>query len=324
VRPIELLQVDGIYEEQTNRVEAERVVAVVAELWKAPAAERKSVGVVTFNRKQADLIEERLEALAEKESEFRTALAQERDRIEKGDDLGFFVKNVENVQGDERDIIVFSSTFGRNAQGTFRRSFGVLGQTGGERRLNVAVTRAREKVILVTSMPIPLISDLLATLRQAESPRDYLQAYFEYARALSSGEIERACSLLGRLAPEPGGHGPRTLAANDRDGFQRAVEEEIQRLGIHPLFVQEAGVFGFDFAIEDPRTGLFGIAIECDAPRHRLLDRARPREVWRPGVLRRSIPVIHRVSSRGWYQAPAEEKARLRAAIEAALRGESA
>src|SRR3546814_17027264 len=94
--------------------------------------------------------------------------------------MGFFVKNVENVQGDERDVIVFSSTFGRNAQGTFRRFFGVLGQNGGERRLNVAVTRARQKVILVTSMPIPLISDLLSTRRQATSPRDFLQAHFEY------------------------------------------------------------------------------------------------------------------------------------------------
>lgn len=324
VRPIELLQVDGIYEDQTNRAEAERVVAVVAELWKAPAAERKSVGVVTFNRKQADLIEERLEALAETEAEFRTALAQERDRVEDGEDVGFFVKNVENVQGDERDIIVFSSTFGRNAQGTFRRSFGVLGQAGGERRLNVAVTRAREKVVLVTSMPIPLISDLLATVRQAESPRDYLQAYFEYARALSSGELERTRSLLGRLAPRREEHGSRTPGANERDGFQEAVAEEIERLGFRPLPVPEEGVFGFDFAIENPRTGLFGIAIECDAPRDPLLDRARPREVWRPGVLRRSIPVVHRVSSRGWLQAPAEEKARLRAAIEAALRRDTA
>ncbi len=324
VRPIELLQVDGVYQEQTNRAEAERVVAVVAEQWKVPAAERKSIGVVTFNRKQADLIEERLEARAQEDPAFRAALAEERDRVEKGEDVGFFVKNVENVQGDERDVIVFSSTFGRNAQGTFRRSFGVLGQVGGERRLNVAVTRAREKVVLVTSMPIPLISDFLATLRQAESPRDYLQAYFEYARALSSGELERARSLLGRLAPGRDGRGPRTPTAVDLDGFQQAVAEEIERLGFRPLSVQEAGVFGFDFAIEDPRTGLFGIAIECDAPRHPLLDRARPREVWRPGVLRRSIPAVHRVSSRGWCQAPAEEKARLRAAIEAALCGEAA
>jgi primosomal replication protein N'' len=81
--------------------------------------------------------------------------------------MGFFVKNVENVQGDERDVIIFSSTFGRNAQGAFRRAFGVLGQVGGERRLNVAVTRASETVVLVTSMPIAEISDFLSTRRQA-------------------------------------------------------------------------------------------------------------------------------------------------------------
>jgi hypothetical protein len=94
---------------------------------------------VSFNRKQADLIEEALEARAEADPAFRTALSRERDRVEGGEDMGFFVKNVENVQGDERDVIVFSSTFGKNAQGTFRRSFGVLGQVGGQRRLNVAV-----------------------------------------------------------------------------------------------------------------------------------------------------------------------------------------
>src|SRR5262249_38239442 len=148
---------------------------------------RKSVGVVTFNRKQADLIEEVLEDRAVDDARFRNALAAERDRKERGEDMGFFVKNVENVQGDERDIIIFSSTFGKNAQGTFRRNFGVLGQAGGERRLNVAVTRAREKVILITSMPLNEISDLLTTTRPADSPRDYLQAYFEYARAMSSG-----------------------------------------------------------------------------------------------------------------------------------------
>ncbi len=74
-----------------------------------------------------------------------------------------FVKNVENVQGDERDVILFSTTFGRNAQGTFRRNFGVLGQTGGERRLNVAITRARQQVVIMSSMPIDEISDLLTT-----------------------------------------------------------------------------------------------------------------------------------------------------------------
>ncbi|MGU2531076.1 DEAD/DEAH box helicase, partial [Pseudomonas aeruginosa] len=179
IKPLELIQVNGLYQNQSNEREAERVVDYLAELWRQPYAARPSVGVVTFNRKQADLIEERLELRAEQDEAFRAAYSEERERSEDGEDMGVFVKNVENVQGDERDVIVFSSTFGRNGQGSFRRNFGVLGQTGGERRLNVAVTRARRKVVMITSMPIGDISDMLGTQRSPSSPRDYLQGYLE-------------------------------------------------------------------------------------------------------------------------------------------------
>jgi hypothetical protein len=318
VRPIEVVRADGIYEAQTNKIEAERVVNVLAELWKTSVPTRPTIGVVTFNRKQADLIEDVIEKHAERDPAFREVLLRERDRIEGGEDMGFFVKNVENVQGDERDVIVFSSTFGRNAQGTFRRTFGVLGQTGGERRLNVAVTRARERVILVTSMPIPLISDLLSTRRQATSPRDYLQAYFEYARALSAGELDIAQALLARLAP---GQRRNNGRAAEIDGFQASVAAEIRMLGWEPHHTHEDGAFGLDFAIEDPRTGLYGIGIECDAPRHPLLASARAREMWRPSVLRRSIPAIHRVSSHRWYHEPTLERGRLHDAVARAVGG---
>uniref|UniRef100_UPI003F50694D DEAD/DEAH box helicase n=1 Tax=Caballeronia sp. LjRoot34 TaxID=3342325 RepID=UPI003F50694D len=197
VKPIELIQVNGLYEQQTNPTEAKRVVEYLAKLWQRPFAERPSVGVVTFNRKQADLIEEELALRAEEDADFRDAYLEERDRVEGGEDMGTFVKNVENVQGDERDVIVFSTTFGRNSQGTFRRHFGVLGQKGGERRLNVAVTRARKKVVLVTSMPIRDISDMLSTQRKPAIPRDYLQGYMEYARDV---EWRTAC---GPSAPQP-------------------------------------------------------------------------------------------------------------------------
>ncbi len=323
-KPIEVIRADGVYLDQTNFAEAEAVGEVLNKLWAGARGARKSVGVVTFNRKQADLIEEVLESLAERDDAFQNALAQERERKEDGEDMGFFVKNVENVQGDERDVIIFSSTFGRNAQGTFRRSFGVLGQTGGERRLNVAVTRARERVVLVTSMPIGEISDMLSTRRQATSPRDYLQAYFEYARAMSAGELENGRTLLTRLA---GGRrdGPPHLDNGDEpDGFQAAVAGFIEALGWHPEPVRDDGPFGLDFAIEDPRTGQYGIGIDCDAPRHRLLARARAREMWRPRVLQKSIPHVHRVSSARWYQDPEEEQQRLRTAIEFALLRRSA
>lgn len=319
VRPVELVRADGTYAEQTNAREAEVVADTLAGLWAVPAGERKTVGVVTFNRKQADLIETVLEARAEADPAFRAALAAERERVEGGEDMAFFVKNVENVQGDERDVIVFSSTFGRNGQGTFRRNFGVLGQTGGERRLNVAVTRAREKVVLVTSMPIAEISDLLATRRAPASPRDYLQAYFEYARVLSEGDLPGGRALAGRL-----GAGRRDDGRGGEmrtDGFQDAVAAFLSSRGWTPVPVRDAGAFAVDFAIEDPRTGLYGIGIECDAPRHPLLAGARAREMWRPGILRRSLRCVHRVSSRAWYHEREAEQARLEAAVREALTG---
>ena len=116
--------------------------------------------------------------------------------------MGFFVKNVENVQGDERDVIIFSTTFGRNEHGVFRKSFGALGQAGGERRLNVAVTRARKKVVMITSMPISEISDLLTTRRGPRVPRDYLQGYLEYARTVSEGAGDSGRTLLDRMVTE--------------------------------------------------------------------------------------------------------------------------
>ncbi len=317
IKPLELIQVNGLYQNQSNEREAERVVDYLAELWRQPYAARPSVGVVTFNRKQADLIEERLELRAEQDEAFRAAYSEERERSEDGEDMGVFVKNVENVQGDERDVIVFSSTFGRNGQGSFRRNFGVLGQTGGERRLNVAVTRARRKVVMITSMPIGDISDMLGTQRSPSSPRDYLQGYLEYARALSAGEFAGTGQLLERLHTDRSDQ--RRQHYQRHDGFSEIVGEYIRSLGWSAAPASEGDAFGLDFAIENPATGLYAIGIECDAPCHPLLERARAREIWRPSVLRRAIPHLHRVSSQGWYHDGDNERTRLRAAIEKAL-----
>jgi hypothetical protein len=314
---IQVIRVDGVYQEQTNEAEAEAVVRVLEKLWKIPGKRHETVGVVTFNRKQADLIEEVLEAHAESDARFRQALEQERERTEGGEDMGFFVKNVENVQGDERDIIIFSSTFGRNAQGTFRRAFGVLGQTGGERRLNVAVTRARSKIILVTSMPIEDVSDMLTTRQRPSAPRDYLQAYLEYARAVSAGELDTSRSLLSCLGVDR--QTTRRRAEREQDGFQRAVAEFVQRLGWQPTTDADSGAFAVDFAIKHPRSGRYVVGIECDVPRHPLLLRARAREMWRPAMLKRVFSNIYRLSSYGWYHNREQEQERLKRVIEQAL-----
>jgi DNA polymerase III delta prime subunit len=317
-KPIEVVRVDGVYRAQTNAAEASSVVETLARLWAVSPDERPSIGVVSFNRKQADLIEDEIEKRAAEDPAFLSALQRERERQQAGEDMGFFVKNVENVQGDERDVIIFSTTFGRDAHGTFKRAFGVLGQSGGERRLNVAVTRARTKVILLTSMPVKDVSDWLAAGRLPDKPRDYLQAYLDYASKISSGDVEAARMGQARLGQEV----RRAWDEEDtEDGFTASIAAFIRELGYEPIPNRESDAFRLDFAIENPRTGLFAIGIECDAPRHPLLVRARAREIWRPSVLRRSVPRLHRVSSSAWYNRGEEERARLRAAVQAALAG---
>jgi hypothetical protein len=318
VKPIEFVRSDGIYKNQSNIKEAADVVGHLVEIWSNPNP--PSVGVVTFNRKQADVIEEAIEDRAENDRNFRDALMRERERTEEGEDMSFFVKNVENVQGDERDVVVFSTTFGPNEQGAFRRNFGVLGQAGGERRLNVAVTRARKKIVLMTSMPVPEISNMLTTRRPPAIPRDYLQAYLEYARIISNGAADSGRALLGRMVTERS----RELDTGtiERDGFSNAVEEFLRSQEWQPCNANDGGAFGLDFAIENPRTGLYVIGIECDAPRHRILESARAREVWRPRVMRHAVPHVHRVSSYGWLHSGDAERASLRSAVEKALSSE--
>lgn len=317
LRPIEVVRSDGVYMNQTNPKEAADVVDYLAGLWEDPHP--PSVGVVTFNRKQADAIEDALEERAEEDASFRDALMRERERVEGGEDVGFFVKNVENVQGDERDVVVFSTTFGRNEKGTFRRSFGALGQVGGERRLNVAVTRARKKVVIVTSMPVAEISDLLATRRAPRIPRDYLQGYLEYARTVSDGAVDTGRALLDRMVTEKSAE--RGTDGQEDDGFTTSVMDFMVAEGWKPAKTRDAGAFSLDFAVTDPATGLYAIGVECDAPRHKLLERARAREVWRPKVLTKSVPHIHRISSYAWAHSGKDERRRLKAAVENALAG---
>jgi hypothetical protein len=158
---------------------------------------------------------------------------------------------------------------------------------------------------------------MFATTRAPVTPRDYLQTYLDYATKMSDGELD-----LAREATRHFGASPKADPGNSADdGFITSVGDFIRELGHEPIPSDDGDAFGLDFAIQDARTGLFGIGIECDAPRHELLRHARAREIWRPAVLARAIPRVHRVVSHGWYHEPDQEKTQLRAAIQTALAG---
>jgi hypothetical protein len=149
--PITLYPVVGVYENRCNPAEAQRVCEIVRDLLRR--AQPPSIGIACFNLMQRDLIVEMLDDLALEDAAFAAKLAAARERKGEGSFEGLFVKNLESVQGDERDHIIISTTYGPTRAGKFYRRFGPLGQPGGGRRLNVLVTRARHEVHLVTSIP---------------------------------------------------------------------------------------------------------------------------------------------------------------------------
>jgi hypothetical protein len=132
---IQVVRVNGIWENQTNRAEAEEVVRLVLDL--AKTAPEKTVGIITFNAPQQDMVEDMIDKHRQAGSPLPGSL---------------LVKNIENVQGDERDIILFSIGYAPDADGRMTAHFGSLNTAGGENRLNVAITRAREQMRIITSI----------------------------------------------------------------------------------------------------------------------------------------------------------------------------
>ncbi|HEX2748250.1 MAG TPA: AAA domain-containing protein [Verrucomicrobiales bacterium] len=182
--PIQLHRVNGVYEERANVKEAEAAVALVADL--LAETEPPSIGLACFNLTQRDAILDALEAKCGADEAFARRLETARKRKGRDSFEGLFVKNLENVQGDERDVMIICTTFGPDPNGKFRRNFGVLSQMDGGRRLNVLVTRARTAIHVLTSIPVAEYSAVEETPPgTVPNGRLQLYAYLRYAESLA-------------------------------------------------------------------------------------------------------------------------------------------
>ncbi len=168
--PVDYLHVNGQWEDNTNRVEAQEIAALVLALVKTNP--KKEIGIVAFNAPQQLLI---LDLLEERFGASKTPIPET-----------LIVKNIENVQGDEKDIILFSIGYAPDKTGKMNVHFGSLSVEGGENRLNVAITRAREKIILVTSI---WPDQLHVEDTRNEGPK-LLKKYLEYIKAVSEGKFQ--------------------------------------------------------------------------------------------------------------------------------------
>ena len=262
---------------RTNRIEAEKVVELVFELMRTrPNAE--SFGVVALSRAQADLIETLIDEARIYEPEFDGHFAPERGER-------FFVKNLENVQGDERDHIILSIGYGPTDSGQVYNRFGPINSEGGERRLNVAVSRARRSMTVVHSLQPEDITS------ESEGAR-LLKRYLEFARSPDTA-LEQNLSVNGQAETE--------------SPFEEAVRRALVERG-HRVDVQ-VGVAGYriDLAIKAEGGQGYALGIECDGAMYHSAPAARDRDWLRQSVLEGLGWKIHRVWSRAWIQNPERE-----------------
>jgi DNA polymerase IIIc chi subunit len=183
---IEYIKVEGVWENNTNPIEAEAVWNLVEKL--NQEYPNKSIGIVTFNAKQQGLIQDIAQAPPAPRGEASTRISDSEapPLWAWGAVSSLFIKNIENVQGDERDIIIFSVGYAPDAKGKMSMQFGSLNAQGGENRLNVAITRAKEKIFVVSSI---LPNQLRVEEAQNEGPK-LLKSYLEYALMVSEGKYK--------------------------------------------------------------------------------------------------------------------------------------
>lgn len=304
----------AIYDKKTNRHEAREIIKILEEIFKRPGT-LPSIGIVTFNQPQCDLIEKLLDEHADQNEDFGAKYYQARQMKSGDQDVGLFVKNLETVQGDEREVMIFSTTFGRKKDGTFHRYFGPINFDGGERRLNVAITRSQAKKIIVSSMPVHEISARALTDNldpgEAYSGRDYLQLYILYAQAVSEGKSDQARAMLAQAGKIGQVEGLATGTGVPETEFEAEVKESLERRfienGWDNLVVDsQIGSVGFriDLAVRRNDSSGYLLGIECDGKTYHSSPSARFRDIWRQDILERYGWQIHRIWSQNWWTQP--------------------
>ena len=289
--PIERIKVQGSWKYRRNHEEAETVVKLVKSIYKE-RKQNESIGIVTFNIEQKEYIEDLLDAECEKNASFRKEYIKEQNRILDGEDQSIFVKNLENVQGDERDIIIFSIGYARNAYDKVVAQFGSLSMEGGENRLNVAITRAKKKVYVITSIEP---EELTAVDDAKNNGPKLLKKYLQYARAVSERRELEVKHILSSFDIKP--------KEDDEVGaYEEQIKAELEKLG----YTVDTNLGNTDYklslGIYDHELGRYVLGIECDYQSYKSGESVLERDVYRIKFLESRGWKIVRVWSRDWWQ----------------------
>ena len=311
--PIKYIQVNGTFSDHLNDAEAEMVLSIIENnINRLPNGEYPTVGIATFNIAQRNHIKSKI-LERQKFSKFEEFNA----KIQELEENGMFIKNLENIQGDEQDVIILSTTYGPGKDGKFAQRFGPINHSKGYKLLNVIITRAKYKVYVCSSVPEKAFmnyKDFLIT-EGSNNKRAVFYAYLAYSKAVSEGNNDSRIAILTALSE----NSTKSTSFNvgnfgglespfEEEVYQRLVDELDESKLIPQMKVSE---FRIDIVYDPKIAGVPKIAIECDGAKYHSSREAYLHDRHRQKILESHGFVFHRIWSTNWWRNPQKETKRL-------------
>jgi predicted DNA-binding WGR domain protein len=284
---------NGEYQNRTNRPEAEYIAGLIKSFITQNIP--LSIGVVAFSQEQQMEIEEALSRLSEQDKEFENRLEEEFQKQADGQFVGLFVKNLENVQGDERDIIIMSVCYGYDHNKRMIMNFGPINRKGGEKRLNVIFSRAKNHMVVVSSIKHTDIKN------EYNEGANYFKKFLQYAELVSLGDLKSAGVVLESLSK-----GNRKIESNN---LVSTVVNDIANYLIGLGFQLELNVgqsfFRCHIALKDKEdANKYRLGILIDTDEHYANKDLLEQYVLRPNVLKSFNWNIVQVFTKDWLHQP--------------------
>ena len=296
-RPIERYKVSGKWVDRKNEAEAKKIVEILKDVF-AKRKMNESIGIITFNSDQQTCIADAIDNEARRDPEFRSHIIKETHRVENGEDSSMFIKNLENVQGDERDIIIFSIGYAQNSDGKVFTNFGSLSAEGGENRLNVAITRAKSKIIVVTSIEP---EDLRVDTAKHLGPK-LLKKYLMYVRAVSKGDTKEVAAILSEISTSEK-RAERKIATSVASVEER-IKERLEKLGYKVDTNLGNDNSRISLAVYDEKKDKYLVGVELDRDAFETSKSIMERDVYKPRFLESRGWTIMRIWCRDWWLYP--------------------
>ncbi|MBI3408998.1 MAG: WGR domain-containing protein [Planctomycetes bacterium] len=279
----------GIYQQRRNTAEADYIAHLVHGLLARETG--LSIGIIAFSEAQQGEVQDALERLGRSDPAFRERLEAEMEREDEGQFVGLLIKNLENIQGDERDVVILSVCYGRAPSGKMLMTFGPINQNGGERRLNVAFSRAKQHMVLVSS------------IHHHEITNDYndgarcLKNYLRYAEAMSQGAQAAARRVLG----ETGLQDSEPVCAAVADILLLELTTALRERGYEVASAVGQSSFRCDLAVRRPKDRAYRLGILVDSDEYYRQDDILARDVLKPKLLRAFGWKVSHVLIKDWF-----------------------